>query len=92
MMIHYCEMKDKVFHWLLKGSNIWDEIFKNRPSKIFVRHPEKNLQGHGNALASKLSVVTLSPFLTQVLEGSPLPCTSKTTTLSYSQGGVYTCV
>ena len=47
MMIHYCEIKDKVFHWLLKGSNIWDEIFKNGPSKIFVRHPEKNLQGHG---------------------------------------------
>ena len=47
MMIHYCEMKDKVFHWLLKGRNIWDEIFKNGPSKIFVRHPQKNLQGHG---------------------------------------------
>ena len=35
------------------GKNIWDEVFKNGPSKICGRQPLKNLKGYGLSKADQ---------------------------------------
>ena len=41
-----CKYEIELFHLITSSSEIWDEVFKIGPSKIYGRQPLKNLKGY----------------------------------------------